>query len=369
MSPNLRAGDLVEVRSEAEILASLDENGCIDGLPFMPEMLEYCGARVRVDKRADKTCDTIDYTGNRRMRDAVHLEGMRCSGAAHGGCQAHCPFFWKEAWLKPVDDRAGAPARPRRAAPDRPRAAGPAPAPAQPRWDRARLMAATQRPGPDGEAIRYRCQATELLAATTPMAWWDVRQYVRDVRSGNVGVMDVVRAASFRLFRRLIHARWFRGYRLALRAYDRFQSWRGGPPYPLTAGTLARTPRQTLDLLPGELVRVKPLDAIRRTVDGRGRNRGLSFDPEMVRYCGSERPVLARVERLIDERTGAMVHLSSDCIILDGAVCRATCSHKRLFCPRQLYPFWREIWLERVERPAGDVEPAPRAREAEPTAV
>src|SRR5262245_31670104 len=101
---NLRVGDLVEIRSESEILATLDEAGTLDALPFMPEMLKYCGQRVRVYKRADKTCDTIEYSGSRRMLNTVHLEGLRCNGSAHGGCQAGCLLFWKEAWLLRVDE-------------------------------------------------------------------------------------------------------------------------------------------------------------------------------------------------------------------------------------------------------------------------
>jgi hypothetical protein len=34
----LCAGDWVEVRSKAEILSTLDENGRLEGLPFMPQM-------------------------------------------------------------------------------------------------------------------------------------------------------------------------------------------------------------------------------------------------------------------------------------------------------------------------------------------
>jgi len=98
----LRVGDLVEVRSEQEILATLDEQGTIEGMPFMPEMLEYCGKRFRVDKRADKTCNTVTVMESRRIYNAVHLEGLRCNGDAHGGCQAQCFLFWKEAWLKRV---------------------------------------------------------------------------------------------------------------------------------------------------------------------------------------------------------------------------------------------------------------------------
>ena len=36
-----RTGDLVEVRSKEEILATLDQHGSVDGMPFMPEILQY----------------------------------------------------------------------------------------------------------------------------------------------------------------------------------------------------------------------------------------------------------------------------------------------------------------------------------------
>src|SRR5262245_10013591 len=97
-------GEWVEVRSPAEILATLDAEGCLDHLPFMPEMLPYCARRFRVYKRADKTCDTIGPWTLRRMVNTVHLALLRCDGAAHGGCQAGCLFFWKEAWLKRASD-------------------------------------------------------------------------------------------------------------------------------------------------------------------------------------------------------------------------------------------------------------------------
>src|SRR5689334_21416402 len=98
-----RVGDWVEVRSAAEILATLDQEARLDGLPFMPEMLQFCGKRFRVGASAHKTCDTISTFKGRRMRDAVHLAGLRCDGQGHGGCQASCLIFWKHAWLKPAD--------------------------------------------------------------------------------------------------------------------------------------------------------------------------------------------------------------------------------------------------------------------------
>src|SRR5256714_14566801 len=96
---DLTVGELVEVRSVEEILATLDDHGELDSMPFMPEMLQFVGQRFRVYKRAHKTCDTATRTGGRSVEHAVHLTA-RCDGSAHGGCQAACLIFWKEAWLK-----------------------------------------------------------------------------------------------------------------------------------------------------------------------------------------------------------------------------------------------------------------------------
>jgi hypothetical protein len=160
----LRIGEVVEVRSHAEILATLDERGELDSLPFMPEMLQFCGQRFAVAKRASKLCDTITWSGMRRMEDAVHLSGVRCDGSGHGGCQAGCLVYWKEAWLKRVDD--GDPAQ-------APSQAPPAVTPG--------TLAAAAAPAED----RFACQATELLrAAPTPIPPLDLRQYVEDVTSG-----------------------------------------------------------------------------------------------------------------------------------------------------------------------------------------
>src|SRR5262245_710461 len=70
---SLRVGDLVEVRSEEEILSTLDAAGKHDALPFMPEMLAYCGKRFRISGRAYKACDTISWRQLRRLENAVHL--------------------------------------------------------------------------------------------------------------------------------------------------------------------------------------------------------------------------------------------------------------------------------------------------------
>lgn len=334
-----KTGDVVEVRSLEEIMATLDAKGSIDGLPFMPEMMRFCGQRARVYKRADKACDTIHYAGSRRMHDAVHLENVRCDGRAHGGCDAWCLTYWKEAWLKRVEPGDG-------------QLHGVSVGPSSP--DSAEIPAVLERaswqPESTSESPLHRCQVTELPRATEPMRWWDPRQYYRDVRSGNVRLRELLYAAGFRIFRTWL---WRgKGYRVSLAAYNRFQRWRGGTPFPHMRGRAEHPPKETLDLRPGELVQVKSHDEILATVNARNRNRGLSFDAEMVPYCGGVYRVASRVTQIIDEPTGKMVSMKSDCIILDGVICSSKYSHKRLFCPRSIPPFWREIWLRRVD---GDV--------------
>ena len=72
----------------------------------------------------------------------------------------------------------------------------------------------------------------------------------------------------------------------------------------------------------------------------------MTFDGEMLPYCGQEARVLRRVERIIDEKTGRMLHFKNPCIVLDDVTCTAA-YHRQ--CPRGIYSYWREIWLERVE--------------------
>ena len=92
--------------------------------------------------------------------------------------------------------------------------------------------------------------------------------------------------------------------------------------FPFIEGSLEKTPDGTLDLQPGELVRVRSKEEIVRTLDGNNSNRGMSFDAEMVRYCGREARVLRRVERIIDEKTGRMLRFKSPCIVLEDVTCR-----------------------------------------------
>ena len=154
----LRAGDWVEVRSKEEILETLDKNGRLEEMPFMPEMLQYCGQRFQVYKSAHKTCDPIYSVAARKLTNAVHLE-LRCDGKAHGGCQVGCLLFWKEAWLKPVNGDSSE-VSPPRAEPRR--FSG-----KQARCTEKDILKATTRPAENGENdTSYVCQTTQLCEFT-----------------------------------------------------------------------------------------------------------------------------------------------------------------------------------------------------------
>jgi hypothetical protein len=339
----LRAGDWIEVRTKEEILNTLDENGRLEGLPFMPEMFNYCGQRFQVYKRAHKTCDTVSGNMlNRRLPEGIHLD-LRCNGQAHGGCQAGCLIFWKEAWLKPIEQDSASARKLLLTAEDN-----------SPGCTEADVWKATQAPEQlSASNIRYVCQATELLNYTHPLKWWDARQYVEDLASGNVTPRRM--ASVFIYFacfygtlanRRTLGrpARWLHEVLRPL--------WRGRP-MPRARGKLRSgkdAPTVDLNLQPGDLVRVRPFHEILATVDSKNSNRGLTADAEMIPNCGKTYRVAARIERFVDERTGFIKKLKTPAVILEGAYCQARYSEGRLFCPRSIYTWWREIWLERVHQ-------------------
>jgi len=309
----LRPGELVEIRSLDEILSTLDERGTLGGLPFMPEMAKLCGKRFSVLRRVDKIYDWVLHTGLRRLHDTVLLEELRCSGECHGGCQAGCHLLWKEAWLR----RATA------------ATAGNIPVvpPVRQRASAADLQHLTQRMDEAG-AARYVCQMTQLVGATTPIAWADPRHFLRDLVHGNVRLRPFLAGVGIAMFN------WV-------------QRKRGGVGFPYRApGSPNSGPPAIIDLQPGEVVRVKRKSEIEQTLDHNSRNRGLWFDGDMHRFSGGEYRVATRVEQLIDEKSGKMVHLRNPCIVLESV---SATGEYLAFCPQNERIFWREAWLERVE--------------------
>lgn len=307
----------MEVRSPSEILATLDAEGTLDGLPFMPEMAPMCGRRFTVERRAERICDTIRYTGTRRLRDGVLLDDLRCDGADHAGCQAECRLLWKDAWLRQVDSST------------------PAPAPFKPSEmgalrERAARNTCTTVMVDGKPETRFRCQATDLPRCTEHIELWDPVGYLRELSSGNVGVRHFVRVMS-----RVVVQEPMRKLGLFDKVHVRGSAKKGEQ-------------FEVLDLQPGERVRVKSKEEIARTLNEQGRNKGLWFDVEMLPFCGREFVVRRRIRTFVNDQDGKLVELKNEAITLDGVVCSGDLSLRRWFCSRAIYPYWRECWLERL---------------------
>ena len=73
----------------------------------------------------------------------------------------------------------------------------------------------------------------------------------------------------------------------------------------------------------------------------------------VLETCLSAGMVSVVDDRYRIEKTGQMLHFKNPCIVLEQVYCGGEMSKYRLFCPRAIYPYWREIWLERTSPPAG----------------
>lgn len=313
-APQFFRGELVEVRSSREISSTLDADGKLDGVPFMPEMAQHCGKRVRVFRRAGKTC--VEGHGLRRMNATVLLEDLRCNGSFHDGCQRNCLMFWKEAWLKHVEDD------------DR------SPPTARTTDVETSVWANQLRTRQDD---RYFCQSTELLAATSTLSRWNIGELIEEVRHGELSIRGFVQI----IFRTVLHR--FLGF-------DEVGS---------LVGDQEKNVKGSLGLEAAEWVDVKSPEEILSTLDSSRKNCGLEFVPSMSEYIGRRYQVDFPVHKIILEETGKMARLSNT-VALKGVHCHGICVKN---CPRNNNLYWREIWLRRAEDPAE----SPRQSHSGPT--
>jgi len=86
-------------------------------------------------------------------------------------------------------------------------------------------------------------------------------------------------------------------------------------------GTQKRTPVSDLKLSVGDVVTVKSRSDIIKTLDANGKNRGLWFDPVMLRYCGQTLKVTKRITTLVDESSGKIRQLKISSVVLEDLQC------------------------------------------------
>lgn len=296
---------LVKVKSFGQITQTLDENGCVDGLPFMPEMIEYCGKSFRISLKVEKTCvdNPTMFMAEFRNNDVYFLEDLRCSGVCHDGCQRACRIFWKECWLEPANDIhekeiSGSEIN---------------------NFEELKKHLRTKL----SDEI-YFCQSTQLREATIPLTVKEkIHKLFIDVKIGTYNFFEALKLLFYPLVRKIIR-----------RIKDQHPK-----------GELTKTPEEVLNLQPGELVQVRSFEEIVKTLDKRGRNKGLTFEPDMKVFCGRQFKVRNRLEKMILERNGKMIEVKNS-VILEGVTCE--CYFAFGGCPRKEFQYWREIWLKRI---------------------
>ncbi|GMU95631.1 hypothetical protein [Ignavibacterium sp.] len=301
----LKPNQLVKVRPLNQILHTLDTEGCLDGLPFMPEMIEYCEKIFRIASKVEKTCvdNPTMYMAEFRNNDVYFLEDLRCSGLFHDGCQRACRIFWKESWLEPVSGIKSEITEDSSIHSDE--------------MDKQKLRTRQT------DEI-YFCQSTWLRNATKPLSAKEkIFKLFTDVKIGTYNIIEALKLLLFPLLRKLV------------------RKIRDQHP----RGNLTKTPEEVLNLQPGEVVEVRSFDEIITTLDKRGKNKGLLFDPEMKIFCGKRFKVRNRLEKMILERNGKMIEVKNS-VILEGVTCE--CYFAFGGCPRKEFQYWREIWLKRV---------------------
>lgn len=275
----------------------------------MPEMMAFCGEKRRVAKWATSVCLQDDQVRFGALSNCVILEMPRCDGEAHGGCQMGCRFFWKTQWLESAETCEGGIDRsPTEALSPTGKDSGPE---SDSRCHRTDLAS-------DQE---FRCQATELSRVATSPIGLSLAQIATERDLNGLRFSTLASGLCSSLLARL----------------RRSQNGLSGP--------CRQTPVTDLKLAVDESVVVRTRDEIIATLDESGKNRGLWFDPLMLRYCGETLKVRQRVDRFISERTGRMVEPSVPSVVLDDLHCEGT---GRKFCSRGLQYFWRECWLRRI---------------------
>jgi hypothetical protein len=209
-------------------------------MPFMPEMLRFCGKTFEISRRAAQIC--MEGRKIRSLSSSVFLEDLRYDGSAHNGCCRCCSLFWKYAWLKPVSNQ---------------------------RSDSREEVDSSVFLDLSARQVNGRClcQSTELYAATRPLSRWNPRRWYLGLVGRGLSPGELIRYSIYPFL-------WKAMSRLARRDVGQI------------VGKQSKTPEKILNLQPGERVQVKNRSEIAATLNKKGKNRGLTFTPEMNPFCG-----------------------------------------------------------------------------------
>jgi hypothetical protein len=103
---HLQPGELVEVKSKDEIMATLSPENKNRGMWFDQEQLVYCGTRATVGRQVTRIVD--ERTGKMiKLGDCVVLDDVVCLGKYRLACPRAVTPYWREAWLRRVPEDVG----------------------------------------------------------------------------------------------------------------------------------------------------------------------------------------------------------------------------------------------------------------------
>lgn len=124
-----------------------------------------------------------------------------------------------------------------------------------------------------------------------------------------------------------------------------FAAWSRLEPQRSPPGSVktARNPEAvSSNVQAGDWVRVKSWPEIAKTLDSKGRHRGLIWMDSMDRFCGGEHRVLKVVNTLHLEESGEYRTLKNT-VLLENVFCDGEDFYG---CDRTCFHFWREVWLD-----------------------
>lgn len=317
-SPKFARGQWVRVKPWEQIQQTLDRNGSLQGLPFMPEMAKLCGMRFRIVRFANQVCANVGTVKIRKLADVVVLKVDRCDGQFHGGCEMGCDLLWKTQWLNADDQTIE-----NQQTEEEPESSNEHEV--NPDFLASLVQLSSVANDDVGKEAKtcFRCQATELGAASRQSSAFNLQQYRVERETNGTSISRIGAFLASTLLRKVMK--------------------QDGS----CEGPCRRTPVSHLGLAVGDKVRVKSFEDIVKTLDAQGCNRGLWFDEaEMRPFCGQTSTVSRQITRIIDEGTGELLNLKVPSVVLNETQCSGL---SRRFCGRGMLHFWREVWLERAE--------------------
>lgn len=256
----------------------------------MPEMMKYCGTNQKilapVKRIKSEKKGFSDKLG--LLKNVYLLENIFCDGKYHNNCSRKCRILWHKEWFTTEET------------------------------SNIGNIRDNQLKIKNEDAIM--CQSTSLQNAMMIISANFHQNVFKLDYLRNTSLVDFVRDALYSVY-----------YLWSSRNLS-------------TKGVLKRTPSLNLGLKVGDKVRVKSFDEIKATLDSKGRNRGLGFQTEMIKYCGCVFTVSDVMSKAISEYTDD-VKIVNNSVLLDDTYCNGS-FHLR--CARRCPHIWRDIWLTRA---------------------